>query len=877
MTERVQELFHEVADLAALERDQYFERNQVDAETRRQVEELVAFDSQESHPLERDIGLAAATALTMFDAGGVRCGAFRLKSVLGRGGMGVVYLAEREDGEVKQLAAVKLLRPGLREKQRGGFLLERQILAELNHPHIARLLDAGHVADGQPYLAMEYVQGLPVDEFTAGMSVREKVSLFLKVCSAVAYLHRNLVVHRDLKPGNILVTAEGEPKLLDFGIARMLDLTQDSTLTETRMLTPGYASPEQLLGERAGTQSDIYSLGAVLHQLLAGIPPRGAGGETPGSISSALRKEPIPRPSLQTPSLKGDLEAILMKAMRPEPQARYGTVEQMADDLQAYLSFLPVQARQGDLLYHAGKFARRYWVPVLAAALAMGGLSIGLFLANRERVIAQRRFEDLRQLSNKLFDIDAQVRHLPGGAKTRQLIVDTSLEYLRRLAGDGQMDPALALDVGTAYMRVGRVQGVPISANLGQADKAEQSLQAADRLIAFVLKEQPGNRVAYLRAAQIAHDRMVLAESRRPDTGAMPLARKSEEWLTRYLASGPVDEAEKQQVVIAGMNIANWYVRKGQTSNGLDLLQRVVAIAKATGQLGQAGAAQIVTARALRAAGDLDGALAVIEEGVRLLDGPEGNSRTPKSIGYGRAVAMKGQILGDDGSISMGRYPEAVKLFELDYNVGIDQSRRDPADAESRFRVSGTGIHLAGALEHLDTARALAVYDAAVQHAREIKENSRARRDEAEALAKSAALLVRLGRLAEAKTRLAAAFALLRELKQFPAGSVAPGSEADAALRALAWYQAKAGTGRRGVDTIEQLNGLVEADKPEPDIRLADAMDLSTLYEQMAVLYRGAGQRADAERITAKRLALWRAWNQKLPGNAFVQRQLASK
>ena len=190
-----------------------------------------------------------AAALARLEPKDLPCGPYRLGDLLGRGGMGTVYLAERVDGEVAQRVAVKLLRPGADDPElRQRFLAERQILATLSHPNIARLLDAGHREDGQPYLVMEYVEGKAIDVYTAGLGIRQKITLFLKVCAAVGYLHRNLVVHRDLKPANILVTDEGEPKLLDFGIAKMLDLTTDSTVTGMRMLTPDYASPEQVAG-----------------------------------------------------------------------------------------------------------------------------------------------------------------------------------------------------------------------------------------------------------------------------------------------------------------------------------------------------------------------------------------------------------------------------------------------------------------------------------------------------------------------------------------------------------------------------------------------------------------------------------------------------
>jgi serine/threonine protein kinase len=248
MNARLQELFHDVADLSPEARTEYFAAHAVDEETREEVEELLAFDSSASAFLQRDVSIAASRSLPQLESAGWRCGPYRLLDVIGRGGMGAVYRAERADGEVTQRLAVKLLPPGAGDAQRERFLQERQILASLGHPNIARMLDAGHGENGQPFLAMEYIDGLPIDVFASRLSARERISLFLKVCRAVAYLHRNLVVHRDLKPSNILVAADGEPKLLDFGIAKMLDVATDSTMTSMRMLTPDYASPEQVAG-----------------------------------------------------------------------------------------------------------------------------------------------------------------------------------------------------------------------------------------------------------------------------------------------------------------------------------------------------------------------------------------------------------------------------------------------------------------------------------------------------------------------------------------------------------------------------------------------------------------------------------------------------
>lgn len=879
MNPRVQELFHQLADLSPAERDRYFAQNGVDEQTRRETEELLAFDAGTSSPLLNELREASGQAIAHMYSMGQRCGPFRLIEVLGRGGMGVVYLADRVDGEVKQRVAVKLLRPGVLDFQRERFLQERQILAELAHPNIARLLDAGHLDDGQPFLAMEYVDGKPIDDYSACLSVKGKIRLFLKVCAAVAYLHSNLVVHRDLKPGNILVTLKGEPKLLDFGIAKIMDISADATVTIVQMLTPDYASPEQVMGTPIGTSSDIYSLGAVLYELLTGQKPHQFEDTTPGAVMATIAQRDVTRPSKLAPGLDADVEAVLMKALRKEPSERYRTVEQMADDLEAYLDSRPIRARQDDLAYRSRKFLRRYWLPVTAAAVTVSGLLIGLVVVNRERAVAQRRFEEVRQISNKLFEIDVQVRRLPGSTQARQFIVDTSLEYLSRLAAEAKNDPALAFDLGTAYMRVARVQGVPINTHLGQSEKAEQNLRTAERLIASVLAAQPNNRKAYLRAAQIAHDRMVLAEYRHPSDEALPLARKSEEWIQRYLLSGPVDaeRLEAEGLVIAGMNVANWYVRTENTDDAIRLLRQVIRIAKATDQPRQAGAAHIVVARALRSAGSLEEALIAVREGIKLIEPePNGPSDLSKLSTLGVALAVEGQILGEADGVSLGRYSEAIPSFERSFEIAFNGSRQDAADAESRMRAATAGIRLADVLRQSNPTRALATYDTVLRLTAPVKDNSRARRDEIRALAGSSDAVVKLGRGDEAVRRLNTAFARLQESGTYPATEIEPGSEVHCTLRAQADLQAATGQFTSSIATYKLLLEKLMASKPKPDSNLADAADLSQIYGALAALYRKARDAKAAAEWDARRAQLWRGWGNKLPGNSFVARQLAA-
>ena len=877
MRDKVVELFYQLADFSLEERTRYLAAREIDAETRKEVEALLAFDSFDSAPLLRNIGIAADSAVSRLDPTGRRCGPYRLVRPIGHGGMGVVYFAERVDGEVTQRAAVKLLQPGFQDAQRERFLHEREILAALSHPNIAHLLDAGHLDDGQPFLAMEYIEGKAIDVAVAGLGLRQILQLFLKVCAAVAYLHRNLVVHRDLKPSNIVVTESGEPKLLDFGIAKILDLATDSTMTGVRMLTPDFASPEQLVGGRASTPSDVYSLAAVLYYLLTNRPPREFTSESGPALAAAIATQEVTRPSKYLPALKGDLDFILRKALRNEPQERYSTVEQFAEDIEAFLESRPIRARKGELAYRAGKLARRHWLPLTFAALAVFGLLVSLFVLNRERAMAQRRFNEVRQLSNKLFDIDRQVLGLPGSSKVRQLIVDTSLNYLRQLAADARSDPDLALEVGAAYLRVGRVQGVPIAPNLGQVENAEQNLRIADNLVRSVLVSQPKNRTAFIRLAQIAHDRMVLAQARRPDTEALPLARQSEEWLEKYLASGPIEKPEEMQVTIVGMNVANWYVHKDQTEAGLRLLRRTIEIAKATRQTDKVGGAQIVMARALRSAGDLDGALAAIREGVFTLDPPPGEKTPGLLLAYALALSTQGEILGQDGTPNLGRPREAAEYFERSLNIAADLVRQDPNDAFSRMSFSGKGTRLASVVSQWDPHRAIALYDEVLARLAEVKNNSRARREEVRALAGSAAPLRRTGNAAEARKRLDAAFALLRDLKLYPADQVELGSEPDDTLRASAEQEAAGGNVPQGIEIYQQLRFRIMASQPKPDSDLSDAASLSGIEAALAALHRKAGQLDSARQVEARRLDLWRRWDRKLPNNPFVQHELAAQ
>jgi len=410
---------------------------------------------------------------------GQRFGAYQVIREIGRGGMGAVYLAARADDQFKKRVALKILRADVNAQEvLSRFRHERQILASFDHPNIAGLLDGGSTPAGEPYFVMDYVEGTAIDQYcdSHSLSVAERITLFRQVCSAVQYVHQNLIVHRDLKPGNILVTADGVPKLLDFGIAKilkpeMMATMVNATRAEDRVMTPAYASPEQVRGEPITTASDIYSLGVVLYELLTGRRPYRMKSNTahelarvicddePDKPSTAITKTDrgTPQPAAKVEELsrkrstepdrlerglKGDLDNILLKAMRKEPQRRYSSVEQFSEDLHRHLANLPVSAHEDSFRYRSEKFVRRNFIPVAAGSIAVLSLLAGLIVttlafrqARNDRALAESRFEDVRKLAHTfIFDVHDAIQNLSGSTPARSLIVKTGTEYLDRLA-----------------------------------------------------------------------------------------------------------------------------------------------------------------------------------------------------------------------------------------------------------------------------------------------------------------------------------------------------------------------------------------------------------------------------------------------------------
>jgi len=875
MNARIEELFHRVADLTAESRMKYFAEHAVDEETRREVEALLTFEPGASLFLQRDISIAASLALPQLDPSGWRCGPYRLLEVIGRGGMGAVYLAERADGEVTQRVAVKLLPPGAGVIQRDRFLQERQILASLAHPNIARMLGAGHVENGQPFLAMEYVEGQPIDAFCAGLSVRQKVKLFLEVCAAVGYLHRNLIVHRDLKPSNILVTSESEPRLLDFGIAKILDVATDSTVTSLRMLTPDYASPEQVLGGRISTATDIYSLGAVLYQLLTGQPAHEFEDHAPETIAHVVATREAIRPSQHSPELKGDLDFILLKALRKDPQDRYGTVEQLAQDLGAFLESRTVTARSGNAWYRVRKFLRRYWVPVIAAVLVMVSLSAGLYVANRQRMIAERRFGQLHALSRKLLDLETQLRITD--LKLRNQLIALSIQYLEGLGGEAFRDQALALEVSNAYLRIARNQGVPEWNQQGQYAEAEKNLSKAKTFADSILRADPNNREALWLSASIAHDRAVTAYAERSYERVLAYSPNVVDAFGRLARLGNLTRREINGATYMYGDLAEVHLGLHRFSDAARYARLGIEVSKDNSTVpGPRAQAFNMLAGALMYSGDFQGALDAIGEAKKQLEQLRREDPYPDYIGLilSQTRCREGLILGEDGGVNLNRPIEAAVPLQEGFDAMERFAQQDADSNESRAVMAMAGHYLGDVLRNSDPQRALEVYDHSLARIREVPNDVAARRAEALLLAGSSYAARWVHREKDAQARIDAAFRLLNETKDYPAESIRAGSEAETALRALADHYVETGRPGRALEIYQELYRKIMASNPDPQNDLLNAVSVSRLDTSLAMLLRRTHRGEEAGPFEAARLELWRSWSRKLPNNPFVLRQL---
>jgi non-specific serine/threonine protein kinase/serine/threonine-protein kinase len=583
---RARPLFEAARELPPDQRDAWVARAAAGDEALRQtVQRLLVAADAESDDFLPDL----VAHLDRLDGSaplptGHRVGPYRLLRLLGMGGMGAVYLAERADGAYEQQVAVKLIRSGaLGREALGRFRRERQILAWLNHPKIARLLDGG-VTEAGPYLVMEYVEGTPIDAHcdAHGLGVRARIELFRAVCEAVNHAHHNLIVHRDLKPGNILVTSTGDVCLLDFGIARLLDESRaDDEVTQTGHVpfTPEYASPEQIGGGPLSTASDVYSLGAVLYRLLTGRLPHQVTGLSPSAVERLVKEEPLVRPSQHQRELRGDLDMILLKTLHRDPARRYRSVHELLEDLDRHVERRPVLARPDTAGYRVSRFVRRHAMGVAATVVVLAAVVAGVLLVASEGRRAQRRFEEVRGLANSLlFDLHDAVRDLPGATGARRLLVSHALGYLDALRQEAPTDPDLQLELASAYEQIGEIQGDPHHTNLGDLAGALASYQQAFALRVMVWQRDT-TAAAVRHALAGNYGRLAVVTSWSGDNEqAIALSRRALELLA------PLRDDRETAALVEGdygriqSELGWWEIWAGRPGAGLGLLDSSVTM-----------------------------------------------------------------------------------------------------------------------------------------------------------------------------------------------------------------------------------------------------------------------------------------------------------
>jgi eukaryotic-like serine/threonine-protein kinase len=773
--QRIKEIFEQAVELEPGARTAFLDAAcAADGGLRREVETLLAADAADGSFIEAP---AIEAVTDLFPAAppeaveGRRVGPYKLLREIGRGGMGAVYLAARADGQYQQRVALKLIaRDFGPEEVVRRFRAERQILAALNHPHIARLLDGGASSDSRPYFVMEYIEGESLTAYCdrRRLSTAERLKLFRDVCAAVHYAHQNLVVHRDLKPSNILVTSDGAVKLLDFGIAKLLNpelsgLTIDPTGAGQRLMTPEYASPEQVQGLSVTTASDVYSLGVVLYELLTGHRPYRLKSRALKDVLRAVCEEEPERPSTavsrvevettedgavrssRTPEsvswtregtterlrrrLRGDLDNIVLKALCKEPGRRYASAEQFSEDLRRHLAGLPVIARGDSLAYRASKFVRRHKVGVAAAALLVVTLLGGIVATARQARIAERRFGEVRHLANTfLFEFDKSIERLPGATPARRLIVTTALEYLDRLAREASGDAALERELAAAYVKVGDLQGNPNFPNVGDLTGAEQSYRKSLALHE-ALAARAGHDLASRRDLAASYDRLGdVLYNRNELAEAEKLYRQALDIREAWAAAGNNDQESRAD------------------------------LAKAYNKLGLARFYQ----------GDVAGARGLYEQGLPL--GEALAAEFPADYTFQRALYLSHVNLGDSYT-QQDDYGPALASFERARQIAERAVVSDAANAQARRDLAlalsklGETLSWAGRPEE-SLARHRAALDVRQQLALADPANRQARRDEAISHTLLGQSLAANGKLAEGQEEVRRAVTIFEELRR---------------------------------------------------------------------------------------------------------------
>jgi tetratricopeptide (TPR) repeat protein len=811
--ERVKEVFSAALEQETAARQAYLDTTCAgDPDLRAEIDSLLAAHDQTGDFIERP----AAQRMLELDIDeprswiGRRVGAYRIVAEIGRGGMSEVFRGVRADDEYHKEVAVKVLLPGhdtrlLLER----FKAEKQMLANLDHPNIARILDAGSTDDGLPYLVMDYIKGRPIDEYCRErhLSVRARLELFRSLCSAVQYVHQHLMVHGDLKCSNVLVTDEGSVRLLDFGVARLTNAVSPSDLDSSGpiALTPEYASPEQLRGGLISTASDVYSLGVMLYRLLAGRLPHGSAATLPHELASEICTTDPPLPSQAVGShwaagglrrkLAGDLDSIVMRALHKDPTRRYPSVESLSEDLGLYLGGFPVTARPAGLPYKLIRFCGRHRAGIAAMGLFVLALIGGVVaaswqahIARQERARAERHFDEVRKLANTFMsDVHEAIRNLPGATQARQILVLNSLKYLDALAAESAGDPTLQRELATAYEKVADVQGAYRQANVGDASGAIASYRKALDIRLALVAAQPADlelRRDLLRSYGKLGEVLSGAGDAAAAIASSRHALEIAEELADARGADTADRRNRGSVYVA----LGWQMAKAnQIERGLLLMNQGTAIFET-----------------------------LIDANPR-----DVRSRHHAAVAYGRM----GEIL-----IGARRYDEALQAHTKQQEIAHALSVADPSNAELQILESyallgvGTVLSKQGAPREalvkqtpaLNTLRALFDADA---------KDTDARYNAAFALSEVAETLTALGQLEAAERDLRDALAIIEP-------TASPGEPAAGSARLL-----------QGVDLyrLAKINARQASDRATPRALRANKCDEARrLFEQSAPILEAA-------------------------------------
>ena len=565
---KVNQLFQEVIDLSPEQQEKKVEDiRQNDADLADDLKRLLNAHHRSS------TFLSGTVADDISVRRGERIGPWEIADEIGRGGMSTVYLAHRADGRFNRKVAVKFLHglfPGKHTAER--MKDEQTILAQLDHENICKLLDAGVTSAGRPYFIMEYIDGVPIDQYCKKqmLGVSEILDLFEQVCKAVRYAHQRLIVHRDLKPGNIMVDRDGKVKLLDFGISKIVSEEPELDITNTKtalhLMTPEYASPEQVRYEPVTTSTDIYSLGVILCRLLTGRFPYDIEKKSPLDIGNTILEsvpakpstlrigeahgEESPKPAVLPKSLKGDLDNIILMALRKDPGRRYNSVDQLLRDIRNYRSDRPVMAQPESLGYLTRKFIKRNRAAVFSAAVVAVILCVAAIfsfrqaaIANQQRQIAESRLLDVQDLTGSLmFDIHDAIVSLPGSTPARERIAEKASEYLGRLSEIEEDNDELNFLLAASYRKIGDLLGNPTTANLGEGARAIESYEMAEKRLERIEQTAQNQRELDRQKALIFEKRSDVLMSLGETQEAEHFQRQSSELFKKLM-----DESGEQQ------------------------------------------------------------------------------------------------------------------------------------------------------------------------------------------------------------------------------------------------------------------------------------------------------------------------------------------